>query len=178
MRASARSGESRSEYENPLGETPCRFDSGPGQSQTPVTGLPTRSLRISRPLAAALTCLAGSAIADQSHVGYSLAAGASKTIAVPAQNTPIQISCTQNTIGNVGEGEAAIIRSTTDVLLDWVGIDYATGAVSRGFSSVAGTHIIYCDFSGNVAIEVASATGILIKNNYSSTQSGEIMFVF
>ena len=26
------SSESCSEYENPLGETPCRFDSGPGQS--------------------------------------------------------------------------------------------------------------------------------------------------
>jgi len=129
-------------------------------------------------LAAALTCLAGSAFADQTHGTYSLAAGASETFAIPAVNTPVQLSCTQNVIDNVGEGQATIIRSTTDVLLDWVGFDYFTGAISRGFSAVPGTHIIYCDFSGRVSIEVASATSIKVVNNSSGTQTGTLMFVY
>ena len=129
-------------------------------------------------LAAALTCLAGSAFADQTHVTYSLAAHASEVFNIPAANTPVQLSCTQNTGGNVGEGQATIIRSTTDGLLDWVGFDYFTGAISRGFSAVPGTHIIYCDFSGRVSIEVASATSIKVVNNSSGTQTGTLMFVY
>jgi hypothetical protein len=129
-------------------------------------------------LAAALVCLAGSAFADQTHGTYSLAAGASETFAIPAVNTPVQLSCTQNVFDNVGEGQATIIRSTTDVLLDWVGIDYFSGAIARGFSATPGTHIIYCDFRGQVSIEVASATSIKVVNNSSGTQTGTLMFVY
>jgi hypothetical protein len=128
--------------------------------------------------AAALACLAGSAFADQTHSGYSLAPGASNIFAVPAANTPVQMSCTQNTVGNVGEGQATIIRSITDGLLDWVGIDYFTGAISRGFSATAGTHIIWCDYAGQVDIEVYNASEIKVTNTSSSTQTGFIMWVY
>jgi hypothetical protein len=129
-------------------------------------------------LAAALTCLAGSALADQTHVTYTLAAGASKVIPVPAVNTPVQMSCTQNTVGTVGEGQATVIRSTTDNLLDWVGFDYYSAAITRGFSASAGTHMIYCDFDGGVDIEVANASEIQVTNKSSGTQTGVVMFVF
>lgn len=141
-----------------------------------IKSIRTRSVQIA--FAAALACLAGSAFADQTHVPYSLAGGASLVVSVPGVNTPVQMSCTQNTIGNVGEGQATIIRSTTDELLDWVGIDYFTGAISRGFSATAGTHIIWCDFAGEVDIEVSSAGAIKIVNASSATQTGVIMFVF
>lgn len=71
---------------------------------------------------------------------------------------------------------ATIIRSTTDGLLDWVGFDYFTGAISRGFSSLNGAHMIWCDFSGQVDIQVSSANHIRVHNNSSGVRTGRIMF--
>jgi hypothetical protein len=122
-------------------------------------------------------CLSGSALADQTHVNYSVAAGGkSPLIAVPISNSPVLMSCVQNVRNNVGEGQATIVQSTTDGLLDWVGFDYFKGAISRGFSAVNGTHMIFCDFAGEVDIEVGSATQIQVANHSTATMTGVIMF--
>jgi hypothetical protein len=123
--------------------------------------------------------LGGPAIADQTHVDYSLAAGASSAaITVPIANSPVMMSCTQNVAGNVGEGQATIIRSATDVALDWVGFDFFTAAISAHFSTVNGTHIIWCDNGGFVDIEVVDATRVKVHNATPALQSGVIMFVY
>ena len=125
------------------------------------------------------TYLSGSAFADQTHVAVTIPAGGkSALIGVPIVDHPVMMSCAQTVAGNVGEGQATIIRSTTDGLLDWSGFDYFTNAVSHGFTSLNGTHMIYCDFSGVVDIEVGSATQIQIGNRGSTPQSVVIMFVF
>lgn len=139
---------------------------------------PIRIHRAQIALAAAFTCLVGSAFADQTHVTYSLAAGATRAINVPASNTPIQVSCSQNAIGNVSVGQATIIRSTTDNVLNWAGFDNFSNAVSRGNSATPGAHIIYCDLIGQVDIEVLSATEVQVKNTTLTTQSGVVMFVY
>ena len=139
---------------------------------------PTLIRRAQIALAAALTCLAGSTFADQTHVTYTLAPNTTKTVTIPASNTPLQLSCSQNTVENVGEGQATIVKSVADGLLDWVGFDYFSGAISRGYSAAAGTHIIYCDYSGLVDIEVSSATEIQVTNKSSGTQSGILMWVY
>src|ERR1700722_20592351 len=92
---------------------------------------------------AAGACLSESALADQSHFAYSLVAGGhSVTIPIPIVNNPVQVSCTQNLEGHVGVGQATLIRSSTDTVLEWTGFDYYTAAISEGFSEAAGTHII------------------------------------
>jgi hypothetical protein len=139
---------------------------------------PFRIRRAQIALAATLTCLAGAALADQTHVSYSLAAGATKAIVLPAANTPIQVSCSQNNQGNVGVGQATINRSSTFDGLVWVGFDVATGQVTVGDSATAGTHIVWCDFLGEVDIEVLGATEIEVKNGSSGTASGVVMFVY
>jgi hypothetical protein len=90
----------------------------------------------------------------------------------------VQLSCTQNQVGNVGVGQATIMRSSLDGLLHWIGFDFYTGAISRGDSATAGGHIIYCDSSSFVDIAVLNATEIQVRNNNSSTQTGIIMFVY
>jgi hypothetical protein len=140
-----------------------------------------KAIRIRRAqfaLAAALTCFAASAFADQSHFSYTLGVGATRIIAVPEVNTPIQLSCTQNQAGNVGVGEATIIRANADGYLHWVGIDFYEGTISRGYSSTSGAHIIYCDSSSYVDIAVLSATQIQVRNNGTSTQTGVVMLVY
>lgn len=124
-------------------------------------------------------CLSGQAIADETHSVYILAAGAtSPSIELPIANSPVMVSCTQNAVNNVGVGQATITRSTTDLLLDWIGMDYHTGAITRGFSRLAGTHIIWCDFSGVVDIEVLDAAHIQVHNAAITQQEGLIMFVY
>ena len=58
-----------------------------------------KAIRIRRAqfaLAAALTCLAASAFADQSHFSYTLGVGATRTIAVPEVNTNADLgSCSR-----------------------------------------------------------------------------------
>jgi hypothetical protein len=140
---------------------------------------PFRIRRAQIALAAALTCLAGSAFADQTHVSYTnLAVGATKAIALPAINTPIQLSCSQNSLADVGIGQATIIRSTAANELIWAGFDLNTGAISKGSSNTAGTHIVWCDAGGGIDIEVLSATEIQVKNGSSQTVSGVVMFVY
>jgi hypothetical protein len=140
---------------------------------------PFRICRAQIALAATLTCLAGAALADQTHVSYSLAVGATKAIVLPAANTPIQVSCSQNNQGNVGVGQATINRSSTFDGLVWASFDVATeGQVTVGDSATAGTHIVWCDAYGGIDIEVLSATEIEVKNGSPATASGVVMFVY
>lgn len=137
-----------------------------------------RTRRAQFALAAALACLTTSAFADQSHVTYNLGVGATKAIVLPDVNTPIQVSCTQNQAGNVGVGQATMIRASTDGYVHWVGIDFYESTISRGYSNLSGAHIIYCDASSYVDIAVLSATQIQVRNNGTGTQTGVVMLVY
>lgn len=124
-------------------------------------------------------CLSGPALADQTHVAYDLAPGAKTLpIAIPISNSPVVMSCVQNVGGDVGEGQATIIRSLGDRLLDWSGYDYVTAGFTRGFTATAGAHIIWCDFSGQLDIEVASSTQVEVVNKSSETLTGVVMFTY
>jgi hypothetical protein len=122
----------------------------------------------------------GSAHADQTHVDYNLAAGAtSAPIYVPAANTPISVTCSQNANGFRGIGQATLLRIGPPSFLEWVGIDIATGAISTGSTATLGTHIIWCSFTVNqVDIQVESDTAIQLHNASSSTAVGVINFVW
>jgi len=129
-----------------------------------------------------VTVLAGPAAANEIQVDYSVAAGAkSAPIAIPASNTPVSVTCVQNAVGFRGVGQATILRAASPPpsFLEWVGMDIATSAVTSGFSSTAGTHIIYCDYNGKtVDMQVESASQIQIVNTGASTATGVINFVW
>ena len=53
-------------------------------------------------------------------------------------------------------GQATVLRVNPASFIEWVGMDVANGGTpSTGFSATAGTHIIYCDFSKEVDLQVA-----------------------
>jgi hypothetical protein len=140
-----------------------------------------KAIRIRRAqiaLAAALACLGGSAFADQTHIKYSLAPGASKTIVVPEVNTPVLISCTQITTGDTGIGQATIVRGTGNNQMTWTGFDFTTNAVSSGTTRTQGFHIIWCDYAGYVDIESLTPTEIQVKNTSTFTAVGDVMLVY
>jgi hypothetical protein len=129
-----------------------------------------------------LAAFATPAYASDKKVTYNLAAGAkSAPIAIPATDTPVSLTCVQNSVGFRGVGQATILRvgSVLPKFLEWVGTDIATSAVTSGFSSIAGTHIIYCDYEGKtVDLQVEDANHIQIVNNNSSQATGVINFVW
>jgi hypothetical protein len=107
------------------------------------------------------------------------AGGTSIPIAVPGINTPVSVTCVQNTAGNRGVGQATVLRVSPASFLEWVGMDVANAGVpSTGFTSTAGTHIIFCDFSKEVDLQVASATQMQVKNTNAVAQSVVINFVY
>jgi hypothetical protein len=124
--------------------------------------------------------LSATAYANEFQLSFSVAAGATSIpITVPAYNTPVSVTCVQNTLGNRGVGEATVLRVNPPTALEWVGMDVANGGTpSIGFSSSAGAHIIYCDFAKLVDLQLASATQMQITNTDSATQTVVINFVY
>ncbi|HTA65505.1 MAG TPA: hypothetical protein VK753_08370 [Xanthomonadaceae bacterium] len=123
--------------------------------------------------------LSSAAWADQTHVAYNIAGGATLAVLVPATNTPVSFTCVQNTEGNRGVGQATLLRVAPASFLEWVGSDIATGAISSGFSSTPGTHIVYCDYIGKyLDVQVLSDTQIQLKNTSGAAMTGEINFVW
>ena len=129
-------------------------------------------------MAGALTFGAGShAFADQTHVTLALAAGASsQLISIPIANNPVIVSCVQTTGGNVGTGQATLVRSTTNSELVWNGYDIS-GIVTNGQGSFA-THIVFCDFLKKVDIQAASATQIKVVNATGAPQTVAVMLTY
>jgi hypothetical protein len=128
--------------------------------------------------ACAMALVAGSAAADEIQTTYSVGPGAtSLAIPIPAANTPISITCVQNAVGARGVGQVTLLRATTPpAFLEWVGVDIATSAVTSGFSSSAGTHIIYCDYTGTVDMQVRGTSAIQIVNTGAVKATGVITF--
>ena len=118
--------------------------------------------------------------ADEIQISYNLAAGASSaSFAVPAVNTPVSLTCTQNSPGFSGVGQVTILRNlqTNDDLI-WAGVDFASGAVVHGASQTAGTHIVYCDGFENVDLRVVDGAHFLVDNTRSATAYGVITLVW
>ena len=130
-----------------------------------------------------LACGAGIVAADQIQAVYNLAPGASSAqIIVPAINRPVSVTCSQNNGAFRGIGQMTLLRVAPAAFLEWVGIDTATNQavshVSADFSTIAGTHMIYCDSASSVDIQVFSAAAIQVKNTNAAAASGVINFVW
>lgn len=136
--------------------------------------MPTQTafLRHAAKVVAALIVMAGfaaSALASEKNVKFNLASGASTTpIVCPAFNTPISLTGAQTAIGFRAVGQATLLcvkdPNPNASFLEWVGFDYFTAAITKGFTSAFGTHIIYLDFAGRVDVEVSDASHIIVHN--------------
>jgi hypothetical protein len=129
----------------------------------------------------AFSILAGlgeTARANETQVDYNLAGNAkSAPIVVPGWNTPVSVTCAE-TSPNPGVAQATLLRTNPATSLYWVGMDLALGTISNNISATSGTHIVWCDQSGFVAIEVFDAIHIQVHNYFSETVHGVINFVW
>jgi len=103
--------------------------------------------------------------------------GTTPAITVPAVSVPIHMMVAGNTCENRVVGQATILRAPHAKLLEWVGMDMGR-AVTSNYTAVAGTHIIYADFAGNVDVQVASAIAIQIHNHAPNAQHVVLTFIY
>ena len=117
--------------------------------------------------------------ANEIQVNYNLAASAtSAPIPIPATNMPVSMTCTENLNPVRGVGQATFLRDSPPTNLYWVGMDLASGIVKRGTTNSLGAHIIWCDGSAFVGVEVFSAFQFQIHNTAGFPVSGVINFIW
>jgi hypothetical protein len=103
----------------------------------------------------------------------------SAQIVVPAVTKPIHMMVSQAEDGVQGVGEVVLLRVSPPDELTWVGWDFASTTREAGTSGVPGTHIMYADTSGDVDVQVASATAVKVANNNNTfIQHGCLTFIW
>jgi hypothetical protein len=110
---------------------------------------------------------------------YSLAAGAnSAPIAIPAAHWNIQVMGNQMQSGFRGVGQVTLVW-VPGQFLEWVGLESPAGsAITSGFGSAPGQHIVFIDFSHLVDIRVNSADTIVVHNGSGGLAVGRITLIW
>jgi hypothetical protein len=130
------------------------------------------------------TVCASAAWADETRLGFIVASGAnSPAITVPGVNTPTSVICSAVVAGDSGIGQATLLRLNPVATLEWVGFDIAdnmgsTAKITAGQSVTAGTHIIFCDFAGEVDLEIENGYQIFIHNGNGNSAAVYVHFVY
>jgi len=112
------------------------------------------------------------------NITYNLAAGANSGVITPVSNQAILMIGSQTALGYRGVGMATLLHVPAS-FMEWTGVESPSNAViTSGFSGVAGTHILYLDFSHLVDVQVASPDTILIHNANSINMTGNLEFIW
>ena len=117
-------------------------------------------------------------VPQERDINYNLPAGAiSAPITLPA-NQAVFVMGVQTALGFRGVGQVTLLRIAGS-FIEWVGLESTAGAViTQGFSGVAGTHILFLDFSHQVSIEVASPDTIRIHNGSIGIRTGQVKMIY
>jgi len=111
-------------------------------------------------------------------ISYSLADGASSAPITPPADQPVLVMGIQDQAGFRGVGQVTMLRATGQ-FLEWVGLEStASASVTQGFSSVAGTHILYLDFGHSVDLEVDSPDTFVVHNASGGLASGTVTLIW
>lgn len=123
-------------------------------------------------------CVTGGDIANRIVVNYNLPPGAnSGPIAIPA-NIPVHVMGVQTNVSFRGVGFVVMLR-VPNQFLEWTGLDStAASAITQGFSSAPGTHIVFLDFSHTVVIQVNDANTFRIHNGNLNPMAGSVVITW
>jgi hypothetical protein len=111
---------------------------------------------------------------------YNLAPGGISTGFTPVFGRPVLVMGVNTTIGNRGVGQVALLRSgIAPTFLEWTGLESpAASAITSGFSSILGTHIVFLDFAHTVDIEVNTPDSFRIHNSNAAAQAGNVTLIW
>jgi hypothetical protein len=111
-------------------------------------------------------------------IKFDLAAGASSdAMSLPAGQA-VQVMGVTTTLGDRSVGQATVLRIAGS-FLEWTGLESpAAAAITSGFSSVQGTHIVYINFSHVVDIEVNDPDTFRVHNGSSMEETGTVTVIW
>ena len=107
-------------------------------------------------------------------IPYNLAAGGNSATITPAVNTPVLVMGCSTT--NPAAAQVTLIHVPGFGLV-WVGLEQ-NGAVIRGGSAQAGTHVVSIDSSNEVNIVTASIDTIIVNNGQNRTMAGSVTLIW
>ena len=101
-------------------------------------------------------------------VSYNVPVNSFGPTITPVANLPVHVMCTQTTVGFRGVGQVSLLRIVGS-FVEWVGLESpSAAAITSGFSGATGTHVVYCDFSHTVDLEVLAPDALRIHNGGAS----------
>jgi len=111
---------------------------------------------------------------------YDLVPGSTSQLVEVPSNVPLFLVGTQLGVGFRGVGLVSLLSIPgPGGFLEWTGLDSTAGsAITQGFSGVAGTDIVFLDFSHDVVVEVADATHIQVHNSSPGQRSGNVTIIY
>jgi hypothetical protein len=111
---------------------------------------------------------------------YNIANGANSAPITPVVGQAVLVMGTQTVLGNFGVGEVTMVRGPSgEPILEWTGLESCCpGTITAGFSSAAGVHIVYLDFSHKVDIEVHAGPTFVVHNASGETATGNITMIW
>jgi len=111
---------------------------------------------------------------------FNLAPGGTMGIAVPTIDRPVLLMGATHTVGFRGIGHVSILRANAAPgLIMWTGLESAAGsAITSGFSSALGTHVVYIDFAHQVDIQVLNAAGVRVRNGAGAPRAGNVTMIW
>ena len=111
-------------------------------------------------------------------VSYNLAAGVNSVAITPVANQSVLVMGTQTALGFRGTGHVSLLRVPSS-FLEWTGIESPAGAaLTSGFSGVAGTHIVWLDFSHQVDIQVNTPDSFRVHNGSTGIRTGNVTLIW
>ena len=147
-----------------------------------------KSSRLTVMLVAAVVAIVTSAVVaeteetlftpDKSVILYSLSANGNTQGITLAPFRPVLVMgcCTTHNFRGVGH---VTLLDIPNSFIEWVGLESPSRAsITQGFSSAAGTHIVYIDFGHQVDIEVNSADTIRVHNGAPALRSGNVTLIW
>jgi hypothetical protein len=114
---------------------------------------------------------------------YDLAPGQTSRVYTLPANKSVTVTGNCLTHNYRGVASATLLQVTepdgTPSFIEWVGLESHAGSViTQGFSGVAGTHILYLDWSHQVDIRVNSANTFVIHNASGGQRTGKVTLTY
>jgi hypothetical protein len=111
---------------------------------------------------------------------YSLANGASSAPITPVVGQAVLVMGTQTALGFRGVGQVTMLRVTASfAFLEWVGLESPfAAAVTSGFDSTPGRHIVFLDFGHKVDLQVANASSFVVHNASGGVATGNVTLIW
>jgi hypothetical protein len=98
--------------------------------------------------------------ATESTVGYNVASGSCRVIALPVSNKPVLMTAAEYAPNLGGVAQATVERQTAQSSLFWVGFDF--GGTHGGNSATPNTHMLWLDWTQQY-LDVRSASNLQLQ---------------